>query len=42
VLYGGSALFVLREKAEGYILIGECYVYGLMDGEMTESDKEMG
>jgi hypothetical protein len=41
VLYGGGAPFVLREKDKGSILIGECYVYGLMDGEMTGNDKEM-
>jgi hypothetical protein len=41
VLHGGSAPFVLREKDAGYVLIGECYVYGLMDGEMKGSDKEI-
>jgi hypothetical protein len=41
VLHSGSAPFVSREKDEGYVLIGECYVYGLMDGETTGSDKEI-
>ena len=33
VLFGGSMLYVLRPKDDKYILIGECYVHGLMDGE---------
>jgi hypothetical protein len=34
VLFGGQALYVLREKEDGlHEFIGECYVHGLMDGE---------
>ena len=35
VLYGGRVPFLLRPRLEGsgYVLVGECYVHGLMDGE---------
>ncbi|KAH7393613.1 heterokaryon incompatibility protein-domain-containing protein [Cadophora sp. MPI-SDFR-AT-0126] len=35
---GGKLLYVIRPVArcEGYVLIGECYVNGLMDGEAME------
>jgi hypothetical protein len=32
-LRGGSMLYVLRPKGDEYLFIGECYVYGFMDGE---------
>jgi hypothetical protein len=35
-LYGGSMLYVLRTRGEKFLLIGECYVHGLMDGEAIE------
>ena len=37
VLFGGSTPFILRPRASveaGYLLIGEAYVYGIMDGEL--------
>jgi hypothetical protein len=36
ILCGGSMLYVLRPKGDNFILIGECYVHGLMDGEAIE------
>ncbi|XWX00550.1 hypothetical protein V2A60_008570 [Cordyceps javanica] len=37
VLYGGTAPFVLRRRGQrsedGWILVGECYVHGMMNGE---------
>jgi len=39
VLFGGKTLFCLRPKDDYYLLVGECYVHGLMDGEaMDEMD----
>ncbi|KAM5343075.1 hypothetical protein ACJ41O_014041 [Fusarium nematophilum] len=37
VLYGGRTPFLLRRTQGGaWILVGECYVHGLMDGEALE------
>ncbi|KAH6721662.1 heterokaryon incompatibility protein-domain-containing protein [Leptodontidium sp. MPI-SDFR-AT-0119] len=33
VLFGGTTPYVLRPTSEGYKFVGECYVYGLMNGE---------
>ncbi|OAA52881.1 HET domain protein [Cordyceps fumosorosea ARSEF 2679] len=37
VLYGGTVPFVLRRRGQrsedGWVLIGECYVHGMMNGE---------
>lgn len=40
VLFGGKAPFLLRRRADGktWMLVGECYVHGLMDGEALEGD----
>ena len=35
-LFGGSVLYVLRPKGDQFILVGECYVHGLMDGEAMQ------
>ena len=32
-LFGGSVLYVLRPIGDQSILVGECYVHGLIDGE---------
>jgi hypothetical protein len=35
ILYGGPVPYVLRPKPSGsYILVGECYIHGIMHGEM--------
>ncbi|KAE9366588.1 HET-domain-containing protein [Stipitochalara longipes BDJ] len=33
VLVGGQMPFVLKEQDGHYIMIGECYIHGIMDGE---------
>lgn len=40
ILSGNPTPFVLREIENGYTLIGDCYVQGLMDGEATEMVEE--
>jgi hypothetical protein len=41
VLYGGNVPFILRRNAQGqYILIGGCYVSGIMHGEALDMGLE--
>ncbi|KAE8444364.1 hypothetical protein EG329_000564 [Mollisiaceae sp. DMI_Dod_QoI] len=37
VLLGGQVPFVLRPVTEGWKFVGECYVHGIMDGEIMVS-----
>jgi hypothetical protein len=40
IIYGATVPFTLREKPAGtYRLIGEAYVYGIMDGEWLQDDR---
>ncbi|OCK73482.1 hypothetical protein K432DRAFT_263440, partial [Lepidopterella palustris CBS 459.81] len=36
ILLGGNMPFVVRQQSMYYSLIGEAYVDGIMDGELTE------
>ncbi len=36
VLFGSNVPFVMRGVGHYYILVGECFVLGLMDGEIAE------
>ena len=40
VLYGGRTPFLLRrrdeEEGDGWVLVGECYMHGIMAGEALE------
>ena len=40
-LIGGPMLYVLRPRGGGkFVLVGECYVHGMMDGEVMQLVKE--
>jgi hypothetical protein len=38
VLLGGTVHFLLRQDGNHYRLIGDCYVHGIMDGELFTPD----
>ncbi|KAH9242293.1 hypothetical protein K456DRAFT_1879274 [Colletotrichum gloeosporioides 23] len=42
VLYGGNLPFCLRPWGSKYLLVGECYVHGIMNGEMIEAAERKG
>ncbi|KAE8370618.1 hypothetical protein BDV27DRAFT_167505 [Aspergillus caelatus] len=42
VLLGAPVPMVLREYNEGYILIGQSYVHGIMDGEIIQAEINKG
>jgi len=39
VLFGLNVPYVLRAVNEGFLLIGECYVHGVMHGEKLEEGR---
>lgn len=40
LLKGGRTLYVVRNEGDGYLLVGEAYVHGLMNGEALENDSK--
>ena len=44
VPYGGATPSLLRKAVDSdtFTLVGECYVYGIINGEALQADKEMG
>ena len=38
IIYGCKTPFVMRPVEQGYTLIGECYVHGIMDGEIIKEN----
>lgn len=38
VFLGGNVPWVVRQAGHDYSLIGECYVHGMMDGEIMQTD----
>jgi len=36
ILLGADVSFILREEGDGYSLIGDAFVYGVMNGELLE------
>ena len=40
VLLGGEMPFILRPEGSYYTLVGECYVHGIMDGEVLEAAQD--
>ncbi|KAH6866350.1 heterokaryon incompatibility protein-domain-containing protein [Alternaria rosae] len=42
VLRGGNKPFILRKKVDGYWLLGQAYVHGIMDGEAVQIHKARG
>lgn len=42
ILHGCSVPVVLRQKANAWELVGECYVHGMMDGDAIDAAKASG
>jgi hypothetical protein len=42
VLLGSDVPFTLRAKDQAFELIGECYLYGIMDGEAVIGHEKAG
>jgi hypothetical protein len=40
VLHGGDVLYVLRAVEDHFVLIGEVYIRGAMDGEVMRDAKK--
>ena len=36
ILFGGWGLFLLRSQDDHYLLVAECYVHGIMEGQAME------
>lgn len=40
ILEGFKVTFVLRKEIEDWKIVGDCYVHGIMDGELVVSTKD--
>jgi hypothetical protein len=41
ILFGSNVLFVLRESMKDkFQVVGECYIYGIMDGEAIAENRQ--
>lgn len=38
ILTGSPVPWLIRRDGEDYILVGECYVHGIMNGEVMETE----
>jgi hypothetical protein len=42
ILFGETVPYVLRPRGVHYLLVGECYVYGIMEGEAIRFLQQKG
>jgi hypothetical protein len=42
ILRGGRTPFILRKKSDGYWLLGDAYVHGVMHGEAVQMERDRG
>jgi hypothetical protein len=38
ILGGSQVPFILRKSVTPYVMTGECYIHGIMDGEVPRGD----